>query len=200
MKGIAKLFAVLLLAFAPAALTPVAPAQAQNNGGDDHRRGEGRGGEGRSERRDERRDENRGGSAPRQAYPAPSYGGGPAYGSPAPYPGAVYPPGPVYAPPPGYAYPYQPPPPGYAANSLGAQWGQQQDQARSGVRRGGLMPLGQVVQRVNQVARGRILDAGLEPGPDGRPAYRVRWAATGGRRMDFIVDAVSGAILARTGY
>jgi hypothetical protein len=196
MKGIAKLFAVLLLALAPAALTSVAPAQAQNHGRDDRRGGEGRRSEGRGE--------GRGGPGPRQAYGGPAYPApryeGPAYRNPAPYPGAVYPPGPVYAPPPGYAYPYQPPPPGYAANSLGAQWGQQQDQARSGVRQGGLMPLGQVVQRVNQVARGRILDAGLEPGPDGRPAYRVRWAATGGRRMDFIVDAVTGAILARTGY
>jgi hypothetical protein len=195
MKGIAKLFAVLLLALAPAALTSVAPAQAQDHGREDHRRGQGR---------SEGRGQSRGGPAPRQAYrepgPGPGYAGGRAYRNPAPYPGAVYPPGPVYAPPPGYAYPYQPPPPGYAANSLGAQWGQQQDQARSGVRQGGLMPLGQVVQRVNQVARGRILDAGLEPGPDGRPAYRVRWAATGGRRMDFIVDAVTGAILARTGY
>jgi hypothetical protein len=196
MKGIAKLIAVLLLALAPAALTSVAPAQAQDRGRDDRRGGEGR--------RPEGRGEGRGGAAPRQAYrgpayPAPGYSG-PAYRNPAPYPGAVYPPGPVYAPPPGYAYPYQPPPPGYASNSLGAQWGQQQDQARSGVRQGRLMPLGQVMQRLSQVAPGRILDAGLEPGPDGRPAYRVRWAATGGRRMDFIVDAVTGAILARTGY
>ena len=196
MKGLAKLFAVLLLALAPAALTSVAPAQAQNYGRDG--RGEGRRAEGRVE--------GRGGPAPRQAYrggpayPAPGYGR-PAYRNPAPYPGAVYPPGgPVYAAPPGYAYPYQPPPPGYASNSLGAQWGQQQDQARSGVRQGRLMPLGQVMARLSQVAPGRILDAGLEPGPDGRPAYRVRWAATGGRRMDFIVDAVTGAILARNGY
>jgi hypothetical protein len=192
MKGIAKLFAVLLLALAPAALTSVAPAQAENHGRDD-----GRGGEGR-------RSEGRDGPGPRQAYGGPAYPApryeGPAYRNPAPYPGAVYPPGPVYAPPPGYAYPYQPPPPGYSANSLGAQWGQQQDQARSGVRQGRLMPLGQVMQRLSRVAPGRILDAGLEPGPDGRPAYRVRWAATGGRRMDFIVDAVTGAILARTGY
>ena len=47
---------------------------------------------------------------------------------------------------------------------------------------------------------GRLLDAGLEPGPDGRPAYRVRWAATGGRRIDFIVDAATGAIIGQSGY
>jgi hypothetical protein len=191
MKGIAKLLAVLLLALAPAALTSVAPAQAQNYGRDGRGRGEGR--------RPEGRVEGRRAPAPRQAYRGPVYQS-PPYRNPAPYPGAVYPPGPVYAPPPGYAYPYRPPPPGYAANSLGAQWGQQQDQARSGVRQGRLMPLGQVMARLSQVAPGRILDAGLEPGPDGRPAYRVRWAATGGRRMDFIVDAVTGAILARNGY
>ncbi len=51
-----------------------------------------------------------------------------------------------------------------------------------------------------EVFVGRLLDAGLEPGPDGRPAYRVRWAAQGGQRIDFIVDAATGAILRRNGY
>ena len=91
-------------------------------------------------------------------------------------------------------------PPGYRPNSLGAEWGQQQDQARSGVREGRMMPLGQIMQQIKRGTPGRLLDAGLEPGPDGRPAYRVRWAAAGGRRIDFIVDAVTGAVLARSGY
>jgi uncharacterized membrane protein YkoI len=47
---------------------------------------------------------------------------------------------------------------------------------------------------------GRMLDAWQEVGPDGRPAYRVRWAAAGGRRIDFIVDAQTGAIIGQNGY
>jgi hypothetical protein len=127
--------------------------------------------------------------APRrpQAYPAPVYAPPPPYtrSYPAYPPAYVYPPPPVLVP---------------APNSLGAGWAQQQDQARAGVRQGRLIPLGRVVTGIRRTTPGRLLDAGLEPGPNGRPAYRVRWAAAGGRRIDFIVDAVSGAILARTGY
>ena len=113
------------------------------------------------------------------AYPAPAY---PAYGRPA-------------APPPP-AYGYAPPP---GRNSLGEGWGQQQNDARRGVRQGNV-PLGQVMANIRRGTPGRILDAGLEQGPDGRPAYRVRWAAAGGRRIDFIVDAQTGAIIGQSGY
>jgi hypothetical protein len=168
-------------------LTSVAAADGRDDRG--RERGE--------SRREERRSPERGGDRGR-ASQAPPYRGSP-YGGYAPPPYAVYPSEPVYAAPPPGAYVYTPPP-GYAPNSLGADWGQQQDQARNGVRQGRLMPLGQVMDLIKRGTPGRLLDAGLEPGPDGRPAYRVRWAATGGRRIDFIVDAVSGAILARTGY
>jgi YebC/PmpR family DNA-binding regulatory protein len=40
------------------------------------------------------------------------------------------------------------------------------------------------------------LDAGLED-HGGRPVYRVRWQAANGERIDFIVDARSGAIIGR---
>jgi hypothetical protein len=103
-----------------------------------------------------------------------------------------------YAPP---SAPYEPPiaPYDYPArpNSLGAEWGQQQDEARTGVREGRIMPLSRVVQALERLRPGRVLDAGLETGPDGRSAYRVRWAAAGGRRIDFIVDAETGAIIGR---
>jgi len=97
--------------------------------------------------------------------------------------------------------PYEPPlAPGYyraRPDSLGAQWAQQQDQARMGVLQGRIMPLSRVVQNLERLRPGRVLDAGLEAGPDGRPTYRVRWAATGGRRIDFIVDAETGAVIGR---
>ena len=194
MKRFAKLMAVLLLALGPVALTSVVPAQAQPYGREQRV-------ERRESRQSERRVERGGGEyrGGRQGgyAPPPVYRGGGGY--PPPY--SAYPQGPIYkGPPQGPPAYYPAPPPGYATNSLGAGWGQQQDQARSAVRQGRMMPLGQVMARLGQVAPGRLLDAGLEPGPDGRPAYRVRWAATGGRRIDFIVDAVTGAILARTGY
>ena len=119
----------------------------------------------------------------------------------------------AYAPAPAYAYPQAYPPqpyappaagyaqrPAYAPNSLGAGWAQQQDEARRGVRQGAMVPLGQVIANIRQGTQGRILDAGLEPGPNGRPAWRVRWAAANGRRIDFIVDAATGAIIGSSGY
>jgi hypothetical protein len=149
----------------------------------------------RGDRREDRREERR--APPPQQY-RPQYRP-PAY-APAPrayaYPAPAYPYGERAAPPPP-AYRYAPPPPG--RNSLGANWGQQQDDARRGVRQGNV-PLGQVMANIRRRTPGKILDAGIEPGPDGRPAYRVRWAAKGGRRIDFIVDAQTGAIIGQSGY
>lgn len=79
-------------------------------------------------------------------------------------------------------------------DSLGRDWGQQQDAAREGVRRGRLVPMGAVISRIAQRYPGRPLDAGMEERA-GRVVYRVRWATNDGRRIDFIVDAESGAII-----
>jgi hypothetical protein len=84
-------------------------------------------------------------------------------------------------------------------NSLGEGWSEQQNAARQGVRSGELRPLGGVLAELRRRQPGRQLDAGLEQGADGRPVYRVRWAASNGRRIDFIVDARTGAILAEEG-
>lgn len=75
-------------------------------------------------------------------------------------------------------------------DSLGADWRARQDQARGGVQSGRLVPLSVVIERIARRTPGRVLDAGLE----GRN-YRVRWATTDGRRIDFIVDAETGQIL-----
>jgi uncharacterized membrane protein YkoI len=75
-------------------------------------------------------------------------------------------------------------------DSLGADWRAQQDQARGGVQSGRLVPLSRVIEMIGRRTPGRVLDAGLE----GRN-YRVRWATTDGRRIDFIVDAETGQIL-----
>jgi uncharacterized membrane protein YkoI len=89
----------------------------------------------------------------------------------------------------------KPPPPAQQhPNSLGADWRLQQDEARQGVRDHHLMPLGRVIEQVRVRTPGRQLDAGLE-NHDGRPIYRVRWMTKDGRRIDYLIDAVTGAIL-----
>jgi uncharacterized membrane protein YkoI len=85
-----------------------------------------------------------------------------------------------------------PVPSGY--DSLGADWGSQQDEARTGVAEGRYLPLARVIAEIRRRRPGRQLDAGLEESA-GRAVYRVRWAAKGGQRIDYIVDASTGAIL-----
>jgi hypothetical protein len=81
-----------------------------------------------------------------------------------------------------------------APNSLGADWREQQLEARQGVRRGNLAPLSQVIGQIQRRTPGRQLDAGIEYQGE-RPVYRVRWVTSGGRRIDYIVDGATGAIL-----
>lgn len=80
-------------------------------------------------------------------------------------------------------------------DSLGADWREQQGEARAKVKDGAHVPLSQVIAAIQRRAPGRLLDSGIEPGADGRSVYRVRWAAKDGRRIDFIADAQTGAIL-----
>ena len=97
--------------------------------------------------------------------------------------------------PPFYRQP--PPPPPHARphpNSLGADFRLQQDEARQGVRAHQLLPLGQVIEQMRVRMPGKQLDTGLEQ-QGGRPVYRVRWMTRDGRRIDYLIDAVTGAIL-----
>lgn len=79
-------------------------------------------------------------------------------------------------------------------NSLGADWRLQQDEVRRDVEKRQLMPLGRVIEQIRRKTPGRQLDAGLEQ-VNGRPTYRVRWITHDGRRVDYLVDATTGAIL-----
>lgn len=79
-------------------------------------------------------------------------------------------------------------------NSLGADWHEQQEEARSAVRHGQFAPLGQVIDSLDRRTPGRQLDAGIED-LNGRPVYRVRWMTAHGRRIDYLVDAATGAVL-----
>lgn len=81
-------------------------------------------------------------------------------------------------------------------NSLGEGWAPSEPDAREGVRGGRLVPLESVIRNIARSTPGRLLDAGLED-QGGRPIYRVRWQAANGQRIDFIVDARTGAIIGR---
>ena len=83
-------------------------------------------------------------------------------------------------------------------DSLGADWREQQDEARSAVRAGRQLPLSSVIARINAQIPGRLLDTGIED-EGGRAVYRVRWAARDGRRLDVIADARTGDILRQEG-
>ncbi len=83
-------------------------------------------------------------------------------------------------------------------DSLGSGWRQQQGEAREAVQSGRAIPLGRVMEQIRRRTPGRPLDAGMEQSGN-RPVYRVRWAAEDGRRIDYIVDAETGAILRADG-
>jgi uncharacterized membrane protein YkoI len=83
-------------------------------------------------------------------------------------------------------------------NSLGADWRPQQEEARQGVRQGRMVPLQSIAPRLNRRAPGRLLDAGIE-NHGGQKLYRVRWQAADGRRIDYLVDAATGAVVGAQG-
>jgi len=135
------------------------------------------------------------GFARAEGHPNQSHGRGGREGPPRPTyyaPRESYGPARPMAPPPAYIPERAAQPP--RTNSLGANWREQQDEARQGVRQGQMAPLGQVIQGLRQRTPGRQLDVGIEyMGP--RAVYRVRWMTVHGRRVDYIVDAATGAIL-----
>lgn len=71
------------------------------------------------------------------------------------------------------------------------------DDARTEVREGRRVPLRDVLPQINRRTPGRMLDSYPETGPGGRPQYRVRWQSNSGERIDYIVDAETGAIIRR---
>jgi uncharacterized membrane protein YkoI len=87
----------------------------------------------------------------------------------------------------------------FSPNSLGAGWRPDaQNQARDAVRRGENVPLARVLRELQRRTPGPAPGRGLEQ-QDGRTVYRVRWATTDGRRIDYIVDAQTGSVLRAEG-
>jgi Peptidase propeptide and YPEB domain len=183
-----KTLAALILSLAMAA--PAAPSLAQAWHGHGGQRGGPEAGRGRPG----------GGPGGGPGAEGPGGYGGPRGGYPdarggyaAPRGGYPDPRGPYPDPRGGYGYP-APYGERRGPDSLGADWGGQQDEVRAGVRQGRYIGLGRVIGSIRQRTPGHQLDAGLEQW-GGRAVYRVRWAEPGGRRVDYIVDAQSGAIL-----
>ncbi len=129
------------------------------------------------------------GLAKAQVRPAHGLSGGFAHGSARSARGPFAGPTAERYAPPGFNNRFRP-----GQDSLGADWREQQDEARQGVRRGRLAPLGRVIEGIGRHSPGRQLDTGIEYLGD-RPVYRVRWVTDHGRRVDYIVDAATGAIL-----
>jgi uncharacterized membrane protein YkoI len=71
------------------------------------------------------------------------------------------------------------------------------DDARTAVREGRRVSLREVLPQIQRRTPGRMLDSYPETGPGGRPQYRVRWLSENGQRIDYIVDAETGAIIRR---
>ena len=71
------------------------------------------------------------------------------------------------------------------------------DDARQAVREGRRVSLREVLPQIERRTPGRLLDSYPETGPGGRPQYRVRWQSNNGQRIDYIVDAETGAIIRR---
>jgi len=142
-------------------------------------------------------------AAPSRAPPRAAYPG--AYTAPrGAYPSAPYappPPGAIYG---GRPYPpaYPPPSAGFGAGygapygaGFGGNWRAEQNEVRRAVRDGRHVPLSQAIAAVRRQSPGHVLDAGMEGGPDGRTLYRLRWATNDGRRIDYLVDAATGAVV-----
>jgi uncharacterized membrane protein YkoI len=51
-----------------------------------------------------------------------------------------------------------------------------------------------VLESIDRRTPGRVLDAHIED-MGGRPVYRVLWLTVHGRRMEYSVDAATGAVL-----
>ena len=106
--------------------------------------------------------------------------------------GYGYPP-PRYAPAPAYEAPRYAAPPPRRPYETGAGWGQTRE-APPGYYTGRPAPLSGVIESIRRRSPGRELDAAVTM-IEGRPAYRVVWLTARGRRMDYLVDAETGAIL-----
>lgn len=72
-------------------------------------------------------------------------------------------------------------------------------QARDGVREGKTVPLSQIFQNLKRQYGGYQLKADLVSRGNGRAEYHIDWLTGDGRKMRFVVNAQTGAVLDRRG-
>lgn len=73
-------------------------------------------------------------------------------------------------------------------------------EASDAVRQGQHVPLRQVIRQIEAQEGGKMLDARLvSRGPGQSAVYEVQWLSAVGRRIDFVIDAETGAVLSRRG-
>lgn len=87
-----------------------------------------------------------------------------------------------------------------SAQGQGAFWRLQlaPDGPRDAVQSGQVMPLREIVRRVQASEPGELLDAQLVQA-GGRSIYVILWLTPDGRRLELDVDAQTGRILSRRG-
>lgn len=71
----------------------------------------------------------------------------------------------------------------------------EQESVRRAVEDGRLLPLSEIVEKVQARHPGRILEVELERGRDGRRVYEIEVLLTQGRRIEVQVDAATGQFL-----
>ena len=82
--------------------------------------------------------------------------------------------------------------------TVGPEASQQQAAARRGVQSGQNIPMSQVQAILNRRTPGKMQDANLVSAGE-RPVYIVRWVTSDGKRIDYTVDARTGAVLSTRG-
>jgi len=101
--------------------------------------------------------------------------------------------GPYRGPPASYAPPfYQGPPPGRAPAAVGG-W-REPERESTGQGQPKVADLDWIIGNLGHRVPGKQLNSDFGY-LDGRPVYRVLWITAHGRRIDFVIDAASGAIL-----
>lgn len=81
----------------------------------------------------------------------------------------------------------------------GPAWGAEHDAVRRAVQAGQLKPLAEILQMVQQIYPGRVLDVDLEQDTGGRRWYEIMLLNGDGQRVEIYVDAVTGAEIRRPG-
>lgn len=73
-------------------------------------------------------------------------------------------------------------------------------EASDAVRQGQHIPLRQVIRQIEAQEGGKMLDAQLvSRGPGQSAVYEIQWLSGDGRRIEYVVDAETGAMLSRRG-